>query len=306
MYIHGISLRGSINNQVNQLWYQVDGIGESKALSRSNSTYKGHNGHKMSDQVHSFKSKDEFIRISKELAKYAKENFKIKDMQAITKDVISSYINNKIEDGLFRRTISSYVSVLSKIQLGLSKIPQKQEAHKSLYSQKDLKEIRKTVDKLAIKSVHINRAYINPNSFKSDISIKSSIGYKLQLEYGLRVNEATLIRSNQLLKDNVLRVQGKGGYQRDVCLSSNLYNQIKQEIKVNSSYHQSYNNYLKDLKNSVLKAGEKWTGTHGLRYNYAQSQMTKYQEKMSYKEALAKVSFELGHHRIEITKHYLK
>lgn len=299
-------MRGSINNQVNQLWYQVDGIGESKATSRSSSSYKGHNGHKISEKVHSFKSKDEFIRIAKELANYAKENFKIKDMQAITRELVSSYINDKIEDGLYRRTISSYVSVLAKIQVGLSKMPQKQEAHKSLYSQKDLKDLRKTVDKLAIKSVHTNRAYVNPHSFKSDISIKSSIGYQLQLEHGLRVNEATLIRSSQLLKDNILRVQGKGGYQRDVQLSPNLFNQIKQEIKVNGSYSQSYNSYLKDLKNSVAKAEEKWTGTHGLRYNYAQSQMAKYQEKMSYKEALAKVSFELGHHREEITKHYLK
>lgn len=299
-------MRGSINNQVNQLWREVDGIGESKATSRSDSDYKGHNGHKISEKVHSFKSKDEFIRVSKELASYAKENFKIKDIQAINKEVVTAYINNKIEDGLYRRTISSYVSILAKIQVGLSKMPLKQEAHKSLYSQKDLKSIRTTVDELAIKSVHTNRAYINPASFKSDMSVKSSIGYQLQLEHGLRVNEATLVRPSQLLKDNTLRVQGKGGYERDVKLSSTLYNQIKQEIKANGSYNQSYNTYLKDLKNSVAKAGEKWTGTHGLRYNYAQSQMTKYQEKMSYKEALAKVSFELGHHRIEITKHYLK
>ncbi len=299
-------MRGSINNQVKQLWHQVDGIGESKATNRSDSDYKGHNGHKVSDKVHSYKSKDEFIRISKELASYARENFKIKDMQAINKEIVTAYINNKIEKGLYRRTISSYVSILAKIQVGLSKMPQKQESHKSLYIQKDLKSIRKIVDKLALKSEHINRAYINPESFKSDMSIKSSIGYQLQLEHGLRVNEATLIRSSQLLKGNILRVQGKGGYQRDVQLSSILYNQIKQEIKANGSYRQSYNNYLKDLKNSVVKAGEKWTGTHGLRYNYAQSQMAIYQEKMSYKEALARVSFELGHHRIEITKHYLK
>jgi integrase len=299
-------MRGSINNQVNQLWHQVDGIGQSKATTRTESKYKGHNGHKVSEKVHSFKSKDEFIRVSKELAKYAKENFNIKDMQAISKEVITAYINNKIEDGLYRRTISSYVSILSKIQVGLLKIPQKQESHKSLYSQKDLKNIRKTVDELAIKSIHINRAYINLHSFKSDMSPRSSIGYQLQLEHGLRVNEATLIRPSQLLKDNILRIQGKGGYQRDVQLSSTLFNQIKQEIKANGSYCQSYNNYLKDLKKSVEKAGEKWTGTHGLRYNYAQSQMAKYQDNLSYKEALERVSFELGHHRIEITKHYLK
>lgn len=77
--VHSTSLpamRGSVNNQVKQLWHQVDGIGESKATNRSDSDYKGHNGHKVSDKVHSYKSKDEFIRISKELASYARENLK--------------------------------------------------------------------------------------------------------------------------------------------------------------------------------------------------------------------------------------
>ena len=108
-------MRGSVNNQVKQLWHQVDGVGESKATSRSDSDYKGHNGHKVSDKVHSYKSKDEFIRISKELASYARENFKIKDMQAINKEIVTAYINNKIEKGLYRKTISSYVSILAKI-----------------------------------------------------------------------------------------------------------------------------------------------------------------------------------------------
>lgn len=301
-----IKMRGSINNQVNQLWHQVDGIGNSKAISRIESDYKGHNGHKVSKKVHSYKSKDEFIRIAKELAKYAGENFKIKDMQAITKEVLDAYINDKIEDNLYRKTISSYVSILAKIQLGLAKIPQKQKAHKSLYKQEDLKNIREIVNEFAIASTHINRAYVNPEAFKSDMSIQSSIGYQLQLKHGLRVNEATLIRPSQLLKNNTLRIQGKGGYERDVQLSSVLYDQIKKEINLNGSYHQEYNKYIKDLQDSVEKAGEQWTGTHGLRYNYAQSKMAKYQETLSYEESLAKVSFELGHHRIEITKHYLK
>ncbi|ADN08231.1 site-specific integrase [Sulfurimonas autotrophica] len=299
-------MRGSVNNQVNQLWSKIDGLYTSKGETRANSDYRGHNGHKVSENVHGYSWKDETKRIAKELLTYSKKNFKIKDMQAITGEVVLAYVNDKIEDGLVRNSISSYISNIAKIKVGLSKIPNKLKSHNNQFTHEDLKQARKNINQFAVRSKHINRAYINPASFKSDMSIKSRIGYQLQLKHGLRVSEATLIRPSQLLNNNTIRIQGKGGYERDVKLSSVLFNQITQEIKAHGSYYQGYNTYLKDLKNSVAKAGEKWTGTHGLRYNYAQSQMSRYQEKMSYKEALARVSFELGHHRIEITKHYLK
>ena len=299
-------MRGSINNQVGQLWSKVDGIGISKKDTRSKSEYKGQNGHKVSEQVHALRSKDEFVRIAKELAKYARENFKIKDMQQINKEVITAYVNNKIEDGLYRRSISSYVSVLGKVQVGLSKMDAKLEAHKNLYTQQDLKEIRVIVDTQALKSEHVNRAYVNPQSFQSHMNKESHIAVELQLKHGLRVNEATLIRSSQLLANNTLRIHGKGGYVREVKLSEKLYQKIQSTINEKGSYHQSYNNYTKDLKNATEITGEKWNSTHGLRYNYAQAKLAEYRITMDYKTALAKVSHDLGHHRVEITNHYLK
>ena len=299
-------MRGSINNQVGQLWDKVDGIGVSKRDTRSHSTYVGHNGHKVSEQVHSLNSKDEFVRIAKELSRYAIENFKIKDMQQISKEVIAAYVNNKIEDGLYRRSISSYVSVLSKIQVGLHKMVAKLDAHKNLYTQQDLKEIRVIVDTQALKSEHVNRAYNNPQLFQSNMNKESQIAVELQLKHGLRVNEATLIRPSQLLGNNVLRVHGKGGYIREVRLSDKLYQQIQSKIDQKSSYYQSYNQYTKDLKNATQITGEKWNSTHGLRYNFAQAKLAEYRITMDYKTALATVSHDLGHHRVEITLHYLK
>jgi len=299
-------MRGSINNQIGQLWNKVDGIGISKRDTRSNSTYRGQNGHKVSEKVHSLNSKDEFIRISKELAGYARENFKIKDMQQINREVVSAYINNKIEDGLYRRSISSYVSVLGKIQVALFKMDKKLDVHNSLYSQKDLKDVRATVDQLAIKSEHMNRAYNNPQSFQSHMTKESQIAVELQLKYGLRVNEATLIRPSQLLGNNILKVHGKGGYIREVRLSDKLYQKIQSTINEKGSYYQSYSIYTKDLRNATRITGEKWNSTHGLRYNYAQAKLAEYRITMDYKTALAKVSHDLGHHRVEITLHYLK
>lgn len=299
-------MRGSVVNQVNQLWHVVDGIGEKKKESRKTSVYKGHNGHNVSEKVHAFRSKDEFIRLAKEVAIYAREYFGIKDLQALNNTVIESYIDSKIEDGLMRDSISNYISILAKMQVGLSKMEQKIDKHKELFTQKNLKEARVIVDKRAIKSAHVNRAYINPQAFKSDMTGKSAIGYQLQLEHGLRINEAILIRPSQLLENNTIRVQGKGGYLREVKLVPAFFKQIKDEIRANGFYKQDYQIYLEELKKAAIKHKEKWTGTHGLRYNYAQRKMEEYMMLMTYKEALAKVSFELGHHRNSITKHYLK
>lgn len=296
-------MRGSINYQVGQIWKQVDGIGISKSITREESTIKGQNGHNVSNKVHSFNSKDEFINRAKELGNYAKQHFGIKDMQSINNEVITSYINHKIEDGLKYRSISTYISQLEKIQVGLSQMDQKLQSHQNLFTRESLVEARATARLESLKSEHINRAYNNPNAFQSDLSKKSQITLQLQKNHGLRVDEATKIKNSQLMGNNTIKIQGKGGYTRDVRVSKELYNQIAH----NKGHFQSYSNYTSDLKSAVEKNGENWTGTHGLRYNYAQNTLeTKVSNGMSYDEAKAEVSFELGHHRTEITEHYLK
>lgn len=299
-------MKGSIKNQVNQLWREVDGIGKSKAKTRSESSYKGQNGHKVSELVHSFQSKDEFIRVATELANFAKSEFGIKDMQQINSEVIQAYFADKIEDGLFRRSLSSYASVISKIQVGLSKMPLKLEKHSTLFTQKDIKDIRQVIDKEALRKEHLNRAYNNPQSLLNYMSKDTKLGFELQLNHGIRVAEATLIRASQLLENNTLKIQGKGGYMREILLEKALYERLKAEIKANGSYKVSYDKYVQNLKKATQKNGEKWQSTHGLRYNYAQKKYAEYVKKMTHEEALKRVSFELGHHRVEITNHYLR
>ena len=298
-------MRGSISYQVNYLWQQIDGIGISKRKIWKKSDIKGVNGHKISPLVHAFRTKDEFKRIAKELGRFAKSNFNIKDMQAINSDVVSAYIFQKIDDGLAQKSLSSYVSVLQKIQIACAKLSSNSYAHKTLFSQEDLKDLRIMIDKNTIKNVHKNRAYINPASFASSIPEKSKIAFQLQLEYGLRAQEAILIRASQLRQKNQIEIQGKGGYTRLIDLNKSLYQKIEKEIKRHGSYAQDYQIYLQDLQNVVEKKGEKWNGTHGLRFNFAQRKMQEYTKKFGYEQALKKVSFELGHHRTEITKYYL-
>ncbi|WP_373072065.1 hypothetical protein [Sulfurimonas sp.] len=299
-------MKGSINNQANQLWKVSDGIGVSKKDSRENSGISAMSGHKMSYKIHSLRSKQEFIRISKELLTYAKTVYGIKDMQQINNQVVSTFITDKIEDGILRDSLSSYISLLQKVQINLDKMPKKIDAHNNLYSIDKLKELRVEIDKHAVSSKHVNKAYTNPNSIVSSVEGDLKIAAQLQVQNGLRVHEATRIKSNNMLGKNTIHVQGKGGFTRDVRVEPKLYKEIEKHINKYGSYNIEYRNYYNELKNAVSLNNEKWNGTHGLRYNYAQRKMAEYQREMPYRSALQKVSFELGHKRADITKHYLK
>ena len=114
-------------------------------------------------------------------------------------------------------------------------------------------------------------------------------------------------------------VQGKGGLIREVVIPSHLaekleqhrLDQPKQIIDREVHYQSKY-----DIpggqrwSNSFTKAAERslgWTtGAHGLRHTYAQERMSELQNTETYQTALAVVSQELGHFRVDITLVYLR
>ena len=298
-------MRGNINYQVNQLWSKVDGINISKSATRKNNSITGQNGHKVSDKVHSYNSKDEFINRAKELATYAKNNFNINDMQAIPNKVIINYIQEKIDNGLKYRSISTYISQLEKIQLGLSKFMKQREEHFKLFDRDTLKKVRETAKESALVSKHKNRAFSNPDIIKSQLKNDMKISFELQLNHGLRVNEATYIKQSQL-KDDVLTIQGKGGYIREIELKKELANRLRKELKKNDGKIEiPYSTYRKYLKLASTESNQTYNGTHGLRFNYVQQEyFNKINQFKTHNEALKEVSYNIGHHREEITELY--
>jgi hypothetical protein len=166
-----------------------------KEATRKDSNIQAQNGHKVSDKVHSYNSKDEFINRAKELATYAKDNFNINDMQAISNEVIIKYIQEKIDNGLKYRSISTYISQLEKIQLGLSKFMKHREEHFQLFTREILKNVRELAKANAVISKHKNRAFSNPELIKNELKDYMKVSFELQLTHGLRVNEATYINS---------------------------------------------------------------------------------------------------------------
>lgn len=305
-------MRGSIDNQVQQIWHILDGIGESKYNFRKESNYKSQSSQNVSEKVHSFRYKDEVIRTAKELGYFAKNNFQIQDMQQIHDDVILSFFEIKIEDECSYRTISTYISHLEKTHIALSKMKLKIEKHDKLFTRETLVEARKNAKEFAINNKKQNRAYKNPEQIVSLLPKEHSFIAKLQLHYGLRVIEAAKIKLSQLdAETNSLTFQGKGGYKLTKILDQKIFLEIKNSIitSVNNGkdgFFVSYSDYASELKKAVKTCGEKWNSTHGLRYNYAQNRHKFYLDRGETEdEALRLTSEDLGHHRKEITGTYL-
>ena len=305
-------MRGSIKGQVNYILEQINGIGVSKREARNNSNLKSVDGNRqVSGLVHSYEYRDEIFKTGRQLGEFARENFGIKDFEKIDGRVVESFIEHKISEGVSKGTLDNYISHLSKIQIGLEKIASKHGKEYRAFTKEDLASVKEIVRDLT-PNQHINRAYNNPNALISNLSGKEFVAAKLQLDYGLRITEATFIKENQL-EGNTLTFQGKGGYILQKELSPELANQIRSYME-NGVFKVDQNHFRESLKDACRIEGEKYTGAHGLRYNFAQNTfIERFENNLSKgmsieeaeREALKYTSEEMGHHREEITKHYL-
>jgi integrase len=104
-------------------------------------------------------------------------------------------------------------------------------------------------------------------------------------------------------------VQGKGGKIRDLELSEKTYNDLKAIVLKSENQKLTFSTdaYRNELKAACEKVNEAYQGTHGLRWNYAQSIFAQLQQQgKTYEESLSIVSERLGHERSDITEHYLR
>lgn len=305
-------MKGSIENQVKQIWHHLDGIGQSKRDSRKDSNQQSQNNQPVSKLVHSYKYKKEVLRIALEIGNFAKENFDITDFQQISNEVITSFFSNKVEEEVSYRSISNYVSATEKILVALTKIGPQIEEHKNLFTREILVEVRANAKTTAPRTKKENRAYINPLQIVALLPKKYFIVGSLQLHYGLRVIEALRIKPSQFDEESLtLTFKGKGGYVQKKVLNKKLFDSLKELVndsvkKGEIGFKGDYKHYIAALQEAVSNCAEKWNGTHGLRYNYAQDRYDFYLDSgETTDEALRLTSEDLGHHRKEITGRYV-
>lgn len=306
-------MRGPINYQASQVWLKIDGLGKSKAECRKEHPVKNINNTGVtSPLVHSFGYKDEIFKTARNLFNFAHERG-IKDMTKLNFLTVETWFQNKIDRDVSRDTLRNYLSHITKIQIALEAISNEEKNKYLGYTKAELNELHDEV-KAMEKNGYINRSYRRAGLVVGMLrDLRHNMAGNLQWKYGLRITEAGLIKSSQLV-DTTLTVTGKGGYKLIKELSDDDAKYLR-ELFVDGIFKISHKQYRNAIEDACIMLHEKYRGSHGLRYNFAQELFNKRFNHLHYIEglpplvaeenSLLEVSEAMGHHRKEITCRYL-
>ena len=259
----------------------------------------------------SFKTAREYAGVWYQLASYVRESFGINKITDIRAEHIESFIEQKAE--LSPKSLKNISAAIGKLE---NVIEQKLGIEVDFGSREHLSG-RWLANKIASEMNHSSTrgAYENPQALVENLSSPThQLVAELQLQGGFRIHEVVKIREDSF-KSWInfcgqecwgITVKGKGGYERTVEVPFDLWTRAKDHVEQFGKITFDYKDYLNDLRQSAWETGQPYQGSHGLRYNFAQE---KYDELIAnglgHNEALKEVSEALGHHRPEITMHYL-
>ena len=311
-------MNGSSKWQAKELAKTVNEIGQSKHNAKAEARSGGKNttteiGKEIG--VFSYDTLKDYIQIWKTVGEHAKSESGLRDMTKLTSEHVSAYLADKIEDGVAKATFAKYASACEKLETALSRYA---ESHKTGQTYKfDLAAVRHTA-KTELEAFEKSRAYADPRAVIREIpNEKLNLAATLQHQGGCRVREVAQIREGQLRgldvdkhtgrEVGVFKTIGKGGSKVDVKVPVETYLRLVDAINNKDRMFKISPDALRDaLKVSAAATGQDYQGSHGLRWNFAQERMDELQEKgFTYEQSLTVVSEEMGHHRSDITEHYL-
>lgn len=254
----------------------------------------------------SFKTAKEYAGVWYQLATYVREEFGINRITDVAPHHIESFIEHKGD--LSPKSLKNISAAIGKLE---NVIEQKLGIEVDFGSREDFSG-RWLANKIASELSHqSNRgAYENPQALIENLSSPvHQLVAELQYHGGFRIHEVAAIREKSFScgqEFTAITVRGKGGYERTVEVPKELWEQAKSQVEQFGRIAFDYKEYLKDLNRAAWESGQAYQGSHGLRYNFAQERYDELIEKgLGHNEALKEVSELLGHHRPEITLHYL-
>jgi len=307
----GYKMKGSPLHQVRAVFATIDAIGTSKHAAKELAREQGYTTkHDIAKQigVHSFATKEQYINVAIDLLKYARDEFQIRDAARLTNEAVNSFLESKIAQGVARNTFDKYAAAIEKFIVGLNKF---QEQHNLPTISIDTTQVREQAREMLERTTQ-SRAYSDPQSLIANIKndVFKTIA-QAQLAGGFRISELNHMSLANFLGDRTFKViSGKGGLDREIQLPQNIYDKLlelaKQPNLANGKYGFDMNQYRNELKLAAQASNQNYSGSHGLRWNFAQIKYLEYSQKYGEVRALQMVSNLLGHSRSDITKHYLK
>ncbi len=321
--LKGGSMRGGIGYQITEIFNKsgILQIGNSKHEAKAEAREAGSKSWADMGKtlgIFSYKTADTYKDTWHHFSNFAKAEFRLKDIEKTSAEHVQSYLESRISDGVALATIAKEAAALGKLENALNLYSAKYEKGNQYNFRDGIREIIKQA-RQELPKADPHRAYESPEKIIEGIQdVKHQIAARSQLESGARIHEISLIKPDQLRgigqdsingeKCGVIEIKGKGGKIRELHVSPMIYEKILNTIKTEGNFKIDKNDYRTDLRQACESCNEKYTGSHGLRWSYAQERMERLQSAcgMSYEQSLCEVSRALGHERPDITEHYLR
>jgi len=319
-------MHGSIKGQIMHLFSKsgINKIGQSKLQAKSSARMalaaEGRSGTSTNvagkTGIHAISTKENYLDKWEEIARFAKEEYGIRDLEKISTDIIKEFLEEKIEKGVSYTHWSGYAAAVCKLEKALNDYSTKYDRGNSYDLRQAVSQLR-PVAAAELPRFEGQRNYADPNKLICVIKNPAhQLAAKIQYESGLRIAGATSIRPEQLrgiTSDKFtgkavgqISYIGKGGKAGTAQMSPVTYAQLVEHIARHGSFAVSQDGYRGAMKQAAKLTGQQYNGSHGLRWNFAQERFCELQAAhVSYETALGAVSNELGHNRIGITYHYL-
>jgi hypothetical protein len=251
-----------------------------------------------------------------ELGKFAKTEFGIRDLEKLTGAHVKEFLAYKTELGVSYSHWSGYSAAFGKLENALN-------AYSDKYDRGNVYDFRTAINELRPEARDELPRFAGTRNYDSPHELIAALGNQahylaasIQHESGLRLAGGTIIKESQLrgfAQDSytgknvgLIDYIGKGGKPGTAHVSPEVYRVLATHITSQGEFKVSADGYRQSLKEAAQQSGQNYNGSHGLRWNYAQQRFSELQANgVSYEKALGVVSHELGHNRIEITRHYL-
>jgi integrase len=267
------------------------GIGLSKRL-----MYKENNGR--TPYIHSWSTFNRYMGIAKEFVGWAKERG-INRVDKVSYQHIREFLEEKIQKGVSQKTLKINQSALEKFF--------------SAVGREDLtKEIKRHYQEVYGKGRIPGSVSGFANPEKVIEGIKNPVHKamaRLQYYTGARVGD---IKKMKIESNRVVIEKSKGGKTRYIDYTDRPHKleQIKKDLEVvregikNTGWREIRATYSESVREASRRIGDISGGPHNFRANYVQERVAELKPKVGYEKALQIVEKEIGHNRVEMTKHY--
>ena len=256
--------------------------------------------------IYSYRTAETYRDVWRQAAIFSKENNGLKDIEKLSAADIKSYLARRVAEGVSSATFQKECAALGKFGNALNLLAEKRETGREYDFRPAIREVAATAKGLERADPH--RAYTNPKGLIAELKNPDHwLAAEIQLKGGARINEVSKIKSGQLKGNGRVEIKGKGGKIREIKIPEKIYAELKTSIEKNGEFNIDKNAYGRDLRQAADLSGQAASGSHGLRWNFAQARMSEIQQGgKSYEQALVAVSHEMGHERADITLHYLR